>query len=103
MESYRLYTVVPLLLKFLNNFTNWYVRLNRRRIKGETGPVDCKLGLDSMFDTLLNLTILLAPYTPFLTENFYQNLKEGLPDGSPLKQDSVHFVMIPQFNPEMIN
>jgi isoleucyl-tRNA synthetase len=29
MEHYRLYTVVPQLLQFLDNLTNWYVRLNR--------------------------------------------------------------------------
>ena len=35
MENYRLYAVLPLLLKFLDNLTNWYVKLNRKRIKGE--------------------------------------------------------------------
>lgn len=38
MEKYRLYTVVPKLLHFLENLTNWYVRLNRLRFKGETSP-----------------------------------------------------------------
>jgi len=37
MEKYRLYTVVPKLLKFLENLTNWFVRLNRLRLKGENG------------------------------------------------------------------
>jgi isoleucyl-tRNA synthetase len=36
MEKYRLYTVVPKLLNFVENLTNWYVRLNRQRLKGET-------------------------------------------------------------------
>jgi isoleucyl-tRNA synthetase len=40
MEKYRLYTVVPELLRFLENLTNWYVRLNRPRFKGENGPED---------------------------------------------------------------
>ena len=35
MEKYKLYTVVPKLLLFLENLTNWYVRLNRLRLKGE--------------------------------------------------------------------
>jgi len=33
MDAYRLYTVVPRLVKFVDQLTNWYVRLNRRRIK----------------------------------------------------------------------
>jgi len=33
MKAYRLYTVVPMLVKFIDQLTNWYVRLNRRRLK----------------------------------------------------------------------
>lgn len=31
--AYRLYTVVPRLVKFVDMLTNWYVRTNRRRLK----------------------------------------------------------------------
>ena len=31
--AYRLYTVVPRLVTFINDLTNWYVRLNRARLK----------------------------------------------------------------------
>jgi isoleucyl-tRNA synthetase len=31
--AYRLYTVVPRLLKFVDNLTNWYLRFNRKRLK----------------------------------------------------------------------
>ena len=33
MAAYRLYTVVPRLVKFVDNLTNWYVRMNRKRLK----------------------------------------------------------------------
>lgn len=33
MTAYRLYTVVPRLIKFIDNLTNWYVRMNRKRFK----------------------------------------------------------------------
>lgn len=33
MAAYRLYSVVPRLVKFIDNLTNWYVRMNRRRLK----------------------------------------------------------------------
>ncbi|KAJ2762037.1 isoleucine--tRNA ligase, partial [Coemansia nantahalensis] len=35
MGAYRLYTVVPRLLEMIDQLTNWYVRFNRRRLKGE--------------------------------------------------------------------
>ena len=31
--EYRLYTVVPRLVKFIDQLTNWYVRSNRKRVK----------------------------------------------------------------------
>ena len=37
MVAYRLYTVVPRLLKFIDNLTNWYVRFNRKRLKVISG------------------------------------------------------------------
>ncbi|KAJ8606264.1 hypothetical protein MRB53_041086 [Persea americana] len=37
MAAYRLYTVVPRLLGLIDNTTNWYIRFNRRRLKGELG------------------------------------------------------------------
>lgn len=37
MKHYRLYTVVPRLLKFLEDLTNTYIKLNRPRIKGDEG------------------------------------------------------------------
>ncbi|XP_016112354.1 isoleucine--tRNA ligase, cytoplasmic-like [Sinocyclocheilus grahami] len=33
MGAYRLYTVVPKLVKFVDMLNNWYVRMNRRRLK----------------------------------------------------------------------
>jgi isoleucyl-tRNA synthetase len=33
MAAYRLYTVVPRLVQFIQNLTNWYVRMNRKRLK----------------------------------------------------------------------
>ena len=35
MESYRLYNVVPPLFEFIEDLTNWYIRLNRARFWSE--------------------------------------------------------------------
>ncbi|XP_015415308.1 PREDICTED: isoleucine--tRNA ligase, cytoplasmic, partial [Myotis davidii] len=71
MAAYRLYTVVPRLVKFVDVLTNWYVRMNRRRLKGENGMEDCVTALETLFSVLLSLCRLMvrffAPYTPFLT------------------------------------
>jgi len=96
MSHYRLYTVVPRLLAFLEDLTNWYVRMNRDRMRGAQGELECKLALSTLYHALLSLTVLMAPVTPFITELMYQNLAKALQDADSMKQKSVHFVMLPQ-------
>lgn len=103
MENYRLYTVVDGLLAFLDKLTNWYIRLNRGRIKGDFGEEDCLNSLNILYSTTLNLTILLAPFIPFLTETIYQNLKNGLPENSPLLEESIHYLRIPNYEESLID
>lgn len=101
MEGYRLYTVVYQLVTFLDDLTNWYVRLNRDRMRGRTAGHEGRLtSLCTLYTVLLNVTVCLAPVTPFITEFIYQNLAKALPDGHPMKAKSVHFVMIPDPDPE---
>lgn len=79
-----MYTVVPRLVKFVDNLTNWYVRMNRRRLKGENGPEDTRKALDTLFCVLLNLVEMMASFTPFITEHMYQNLRKVIVDGVEL-------------------
>ena len=55
MNGYRLYTVVPVLVKFINDLTNIYVRYNRRRLKGSKGSEDTLMALVSLYDVLLTV------------------------------------------------
>ena len=55
MGAYRLYTVVPVLVAFIESLTNIYVRYNRGRLKGRGGRADCALALASLFDVLLTV------------------------------------------------
>ena len=81
LDSYRLYTVVGHILDFLRNLTNWYVRLNRPRMKGdnEISLEDQKASIMVLFDVLLNSTQVMAPVTPFLTEYIFQTMKTCIP------------------------
>lgn len=100
MKAYRLYTVVPRLTKFIDLLTNWYVRLNRRRIKGELGVQHAYNSIDTLFDILLSTVKMMAPFTPFLTELMYQRLRL-LDENSPV--GSVHYQMMPAPNRQRIN
>ena len=104
MDNYRLYNVLRHILTFLENLTNWYVRLNRPRMKGDgTKPEDQLLALNILFDVLLSTTQLISPVTPFLSEHIYQNMRNGLADGSPLKAESIHFTAIPDYSDALID
>ena len=51
MEAYRLYTVVPRLANFIDQLTNWYVRLNRNRIKGfDNSDEDCVAAISTLYE-----------------------------------------------------
>lgn len=104
MEAYRLYTVVPRLVRFIDQLTNWYVRMNRRRLKGEGGLPDCRTALETLFGVLYAMVRVMAPFTPFLTETLYQNLRRMLSGYEPgtMGEGSVHYLPIPTPRPNLI-
>nr|XP_023019169.1 isoleucine--tRNA ligase, cytoplasmic [Leptinotarsa decemlineata] len=99
MELYHLYNVIPRLTKYFDYLTNWYVRMNRKRLKGEGGERDSKAALTTLFNILLNIVKMMAPFAPFLSETMYQFLKQLL----DTKADSVHYLMLPEPNQELID
>jgi len=102
MAGYRLYTVIPRLVKFIDNLTNWYVRMNRRRLKGEGGAEDCRAALETLFGVVLTMVRVMAPFTPFLTETMYQQLRKKCPQFSGPNFASVHYLMVPQARENLI-
>ncbi|KIM26940.1 hypothetical protein M408DRAFT_175402 [Serendipita vermifera MAFF 305830] len=99
MAAYRLYTVIPRLLLLIDELTNWYIRFNRARLKGEGGPEDTVSGLNTLFETLLTLCKTMSSFTPFITESLYQTLRKFLP---PCETDnrSIHFLDFPTVREE---
>jgi len=96
MEGYRLYNVVPGLLRFLEVLTNWYVRMNRRRLKGSDTKEEWEMSLNTLFNVLVATSRVMAPVTPFFAERMHQSLKPLLPKEE--QEDSVHYLMIPEVN-----
>jgi isoleucyl-tRNA synthetase len=115
MDSYRLYTVMPALVRFVTQLTNWYVRLNRDRLNWKGGESESEMGLQVLYNVLLDVTILMSPFTPFITEFVYQHLRKLQPSyaesgigGSsnpvvPGKSDSVHFLHLPTYDESRLN
>ena len=55
MAAYRLYTIIPRLLDLIDELTNWYIRFNRKRLKGEDGKEDTIAALNTLFEALFTL------------------------------------------------
>lgn len=104
MAGYRLYTVVPRLLELIDNTTNWYIRFNRKRLKGEFGVDDTQHALNTLFEVLYTLVRGLAPFTPFITDTIYQKLLPHIPKSLQGEDNrSVHFLSFPEVREELFD
>jgi isoleucyl-tRNA synthetase len=119
MKAYRLYTVVPRLVSFIEELTNWYVRLNRDRIKGASGASGNDAnqeqlhGLNVLFEVLMTMTQIMCPFTPFFAEYLYQGLRKllplynntdpNVPEDAMGKAKSVHYLMLPEIDNSRLN
>ena len=98
MGQYRLYNVVPGLLRFIEDLTNTYIRFNRSHFWQDGMPEDKRLAYETLYLALETLSKIMAPFAPFLAEITYQNL-------SKVKADhklSVHLETFPESDSTLI-
>ncbi len=76
LDSYDLQKAINPLLEFIDLLTNWYIRRSRRRFWKSENDDDKKEAYYTLYIVLLNLSKLLAPFIPFISEEIYQNLKQ---------------------------
>ncbi len=89
LDGYDVVAATAALEQFVDDLSNWYVRLSRRRFwKGGMGE-DKIAAYDTLREALLGVVKLVAPFTPFLAEAVYQNLRVA---SDPL---SVHLCAYP--------
>jgi isoleucyl-tRNA synthetase len=88
----------------IDNTTNWYIRFNRKRLKGELGVEDTLHALNALFEVLFTLMRGLAPFAPFLTDHIYQLLLPHIPEELQAKDPrSVHFLAYPEVREELFD
>lgn len=98
MSAYRLYNVVPHLLQFIEDLTNTYIRFNRSHFWREGMPEDKRYAFETLYEVLLSLSKLMAPFAPFMSEVTYLNLIQTQAD----KKESVHLESYPEAHAEWI-
>ena len=92
MDEYDLQRSVRPFVKFVEDLTNWYIRRSRRRFWKSTNDGDKLNAYRTLRYVLVQLSKVAAPFTPFIAEEIYTNLK-GASD-----PESVHLCDFPTAN-----
>ncbi len=94
LESLRGFEAARSLSGFAESLSNWWVRRSRRRFWGGDDPVETADAYRTLYDTLVRLSRLAAPLTPFLAEEIHRNLVvRPFGDAEP---ESVHLTDWPE-------
>jgi len=100
MEEYDVTAAGRTIGEFVDELSNWYVRRSRRRFwKGED-DLDKKAAHSTLYECLLAVTKLTAPFTPFVAEALYQNLAVNADGDAP---ESVHLTDWPEVEAALVD
>lgn len=91
LDEYDVVGAARLFEGFVDDLSNWYVRRSRKRFQG----ADKGEAIQTLYYVLLKLSKLLAPFTPFLAESLYRELRG--------KEESVHMEDYPSSEKKLIN
>ncbi|MCC2631106.1 MAG: Isoleucyl-tRNA synthetase, isoleucyl-tRNA synthetase, partial [Candidatus Paceibacter sp.] len=76
LEKYELDRAAKPILDFVDDLSTWYLRRSRDRFKGDNEH-DKQSALNTMHHVLIELSKLMAPFTPFIAEDLYQNVRRS--------------------------
>ncbi len=74
LEQYDAFGTGRQISEFVDELSNWYVRRSRRRFWKSEEDSDKAAAYLTLYECLVTLAKLLAPYTPFMAEEIYRNL-----------------------------
>ena len=100
IENYDLITASREITEFVDELSNWYVRRSRERYWGSEETPDKIAAYKTLYEVLVGLSKLIAPFVPFISEQIYQNLVCSLDKNAP---ESVHFCAYPEADESFID
>jgi isoleucyl-tRNA synthetase len=87
LDNYDSPTAARAVEPFIDDLSNWYLRRSRRRFWKSEDDDDKHAAYATLYEVLVALTKLLAPFIPFTAEAMYQNLVRSVDANAP---ESVH-------------
>ena len=100
LEAYDATGTCRAIQQFVDDLSNWYVRRSRRRFWKSESDADKLAAYHTLYEALVTVTKLLAPFTPFVAEELYQNLVRSVEAESP---ESVHLCPWPVADDQLID
>ena len=100
LESYNPTDAGRRIQDFVDLLSNWYVRRSRRRFWKSENDDDKISAYATLYTCLSTLCKLMAPFTPFVAEEMYQNLVRSVDGDAP---ESVHLADFPEPSLDLVD
>ncbi|MEA2053024.1 MAG: isoleucine--tRNA ligase [Euryarchaeota archaeon] len=101
IERFEIHVAARKMEEFIvNDLSNWYIRGSRRRFWIVEADFDKDSAYITLFEVLVSLCKLLAPFVPFITEHIYQKIVRGVSDDV---LESVHLCDYPSPEESLID
>jgi len=99
LEDFNVTESGRLIQDFVDKLSNWYVRRSRRRFWKSEEDIDKISAYLTLYECLLTVVKLTAPYIPFISEDIYKNLTASIGKGV----ESVHLEDYPEADQSLID
>ena len=100
MENYHITNATRAVAEFVNDLSNWYVRRSRDRFWGAEIGLDKQSAYVTLYQALVGVAKLLAPFTPFIADSIYRNLVCSIDLNAT---ESVHLTDFPALDEQLID
>jgi isoleucyl-tRNA synthetase len=95
--KYEIDKAIDPIVTFVDQLTNWYIRRSRTRFWSDEDTPDRRAAFETLYEVLITLAKITAPFVPFISESIYQELKTNQ------MLSSVHLCDFPKENKNLRN
>ncbi|MCL2058860.1 MAG: isoleucine--tRNA ligase [Oscillospiraceae bacterium] len=100
LTAYRITEPTRAITLFADELSNWYVRRCRERYWQGGMEKDKIAAYMTLYTVLYDLSRLISPFVPFVSEMIYQNIVRGVDKAAPL---SIHLCDYPSYDSSLID
>jgi len=96
MDDYDITKASRILYDYtIDELSNWYIRRNRKRLRNSANETDRLSGYQTLYEVIIDLLKMIAPFSPFLPELLYKTLTKN--------EESIHLSEFTDANQSLIN